>query len=91
MTVILGSPESAEHVFTGTVFLWKYSKFESESKQRPLHCRIEQEAVLIVIHIQVAVTQDECVVFMDVPADSSNDLVRVIWYVKFEPPPPRSP
>jgi hypothetical protein len=53
----------------------KYSQFESESKQRPLQCRIVQKVVLIVIHIQVAVTEDECVVFMDVHTGGSNDLV----------------
>src|SRR5262245_40984249 len=44
-------------------------EFVSESNHRPLHCYIEQEAVLIVIHIEVAVTQNKCIVFMDVLTD----------------------
>jgi hypothetical protein len=53
----------------------KYSKFESESKHRPLQRCIEQEVVLIVIHFQVAVTQHKCVVFMDIHTRGSDDLV----------------
>jgi len=42
------------------------SEFECESKYRPTPSGVEEKAVLVVGHVQMAISEDECVPFAEV-------------------------
>src|SRR4030095_14575922 len=54
------------------------SELDGETKQRPFHRRVEQEAVLVVVDAQIAVSEVERVMLMDIQPGVGNDLIREI-------------
>ena len=51
------------------------SEFECESKYRPTPSGVEEKAVLVVGHVQMAISEDECVPFAEVFTHDAQELI----------------
>jgi hypothetical protein len=68
------APGGKEHVIapraiihhTGFRAAVSMSQFDGESEQRPTHPGVEQELILVVVDIQIAISEDECASVADV-------------------------
>ena len=58
-----------------TVLVETVSELDRETEQRPLQRGVEQKVILVVVHIEIAVAEDQGVALADIQARVSDDLI----------------